>query len=205
MPTNAWAPSARSWAPLPSLRPSFGHSGHPQGRPAVLCALWLGPLLGARQADRPGGRGPGARHRGAGAALRRAGGRPRPGRPRRGVDQRRALRRGAPAPPAPAPAPHGGRKSHMRPRRCGRGLHQGGGRGRGDQARRRTARNWPAWRQPTAPTRWWPPWPGRSSSPGSGPGDVRSIIAAGKGTPRPAQPGAALVVDLPKVPTRRLA
>ena len=35
--------------------------------------------------------------------------------------------------------------------------------------------------------------------------DVRSIIAAGKGTPRPAQPGEALVVDLPKVPRRRLA
>ena len=35
--------------------------------------------------------------------------------------------------------------------------------------------------------------------------DVRSIIAAGKGTPRPAQPGEALVVDLPKVPKRRLA
>ena len=35
--------------------------------------------------------------------------------------------------------------------------------------------------------------------------DVRSIIAAGRGTPRPAQPGEALVVDLPKVPRRRLA
>ena len=31
--------------------------------------------------------------------------------------------------------------------------------------------------------------------------DVRSIMAAGKGAPRPAKPGEALVVDLPKVPT----
>jgi transposase len=36
-------------------------------------------------------------------------------------------------------------------------------------------------------------------------GDVRSILAAGPGVPRPAQPGEALVVDLPKVPVRRLA
>lgn len=35
--------------------------------------------------------------------------------------------------------------------------------------------------------------------------DVRSIIAAGKGAPRPAKPGEALVVDLPKVPRRPLA
>jgi transposase len=35
--------------------------------------------------------------------------------------------------------------------------------------------------------------------------DVRSIIAAGKGAPRPAKPGEALVVGLPKVPRRPLA
>ena len=35
--------------------------------------------------------------------------------------------------------------------------------------------------------------------------DVRSILAAGKGAPRPARPGEALVVELPKVPVRRLA
>ncbi len=35
--------------------------------------------------------------------------------------------------------------------------------------------------------------------------DVRSILAAGKGVPRPSAPGEALVVDLPKVPTRSLA
>jgi transposase len=35
--------------------------------------------------------------------------------------------------------------------------------------------------------------------------DVRSILAAGKGVPRPCRPGQALVVDLPKVPVRRLA
>jgi hypothetical protein len=36
-------------------------------------------------------------------------------------------------------------------------------------------------------------------------GDVRSILAAGPGLPRPAQAGQALVIDLPKVPTRSLA
>jgi transposase len=35
--------------------------------------------------------------------------------------------------------------------------------------------------------------------------DVRSILAAGRGTPHPSSPGGALVVDLPKVPRRRLA
>ncbi len=35
--------------------------------------------------------------------------------------------------------------------------------------------------------------------------DVRSVLAAGKGAPRPAQPGEALVLDLPKVPRRALA
>jgi hypothetical protein len=35
--------------------------------------------------------------------------------------------------------------------------------------------------------------------------DVRSILAAGKGAPRPSAPGGALVLDLPKVPTRSLA
>ncbi len=34
---------------------------------------------------------------------------------------------------------------------------------------------------------------------------MRSILAAGHGVPRPARPGEALVVDLPKVPVRRLA
>jgi hypothetical protein len=36
-------------------------------------------------------------------------------------------------------------------------------------------------------------------------GDVRSIIAAGTGVPRPAAPGEALIVELPLVPTRSLA
>jgi transposase len=44
--------------------------GHPQGRPALLCALRLGPLLGAHPADR-GQRG--HRHRPRGAAGHRAG------------------------------------------------------------------------------------------------------------------------------------
>lgn len=35
--------------------------------------------------------------------------------------------------------------------------------------------------------------------------DVRSILAAGKGVPKPSKPGEALVVELPKVPVRRLA
>ena len=35
-------------APLPSLRASIGAAGDPQGRPAVLRAVRLGPLLGAR-------------------------------------------------------------------------------------------------------------------------------------------------------------
>ena len=35
--------------------------------------------------------------------------------------------------------------------------------------------------------------------------DVRSIIAAGTGIPRPAAPGEALIVELPLVPTRSLA
>jgi hypothetical protein len=35
--------------------------------------------------------------------------------------------------------------------------------------------------------------------------DVRSIIAAGTGVPRPAVPGEALIVELPLVPTRSLA
>jgi transposase len=35
--------------------------------------------------------------------------------------------------------------------------------------------------------------------------DVRSILAAGKGAPRPSAPGQALVLDLPQVPTRSLA
>jgi hypothetical protein len=36
-------------------------------------------------------------------------------------------------------------------------------------------------------------------------GDVRSILAAGAGLPRPAKAGEALVIDLPKVPTRPLS
>ena len=35
--------------------------------------------------------------------------------------------------------------------------------------------------------------------------DVRSILSAGKGVQKPSKPGEALVVELPKVPTRRLA
>lgn len=35
-------------------------------------------------------------------------------------------------------------------------------------------------------------------------GDVRSILAAGAGTPQPAPAGQALVVDLPQVPVRPL-
>ena len=35
--------------------------------------------------------------------------------------------------------------------------------------------------------------------------DVRSIIAAGTGVPRPAAPGEALIVELPPVPTRSLS
>lgn len=35
--------------------------------------------------------------------------------------------------------------------------------------------------------------------------DVRSILSAGAGTPRPTHPGDALVIDLPSVPTRPLA
>lgn len=35
--------------------------------------------------------------------------------------------------------------------------------------------------------------------------DVRSILAAGQATPRPSPPGGALVLNLPKVPTRSLA
>jgi len=35
--------------------------------------------------------------------------------------------------------------------------------------------------------------------------DVRSILAAGQGVPRPSEPGEALVVDLPQVPRRALA
>jgi hypothetical protein len=35
--------------------------------------------------------------------------------------------------------------------------------------------------------------------------DVRSIIAAGTGVPRPAAPGEALIVELPLVPTRSLS
>ena len=58
-----------------------------------------------------------------------------------------------------------------------------------------------------------PPTAGRCSSPPSnGPPsfgrfrahDVRSILAAGTGVPRPAAPGEALIVDLPLVPTRSL-
>ena len=36
-------------------------------------------------------------------------------------------------------------------------------------------------------------------------GDVRSILAAGAGAPRPAKAGQALVIDLPKVPTRPIS
>jgi len=36
-------------------------------------------------------------------------------------------------------------------------------------------------------------------------GDVRSILEAGRGVPRPTRPGEALVIDLPQVPTRSLA
>ena len=39
-------------APLPSLRASIGQAGDPQGRPAVLRPVRLGPLLGAGPADR---------------------------------------------------------------------------------------------------------------------------------------------------------
>ena len=42
--------------PLPSLRASIGRHGHPQGGPAVVRAVRLGPLLGARPADRRAGR-----------------------------------------------------------------------------------------------------------------------------------------------------
>ena len=44
-------------APLPSLRAGIGTVGDPQGRPAVLCPVRLGPLLGPGPAHRRPGRG----------------------------------------------------------------------------------------------------------------------------------------------------
>ena len=44
-------------APLPSLRAEIGRAGDPQGRPARLRPVRLGPLLGADPADRRPGRG----------------------------------------------------------------------------------------------------------------------------------------------------
>ena len=42
--------------PLPSLRLELGaRPGHPEGRPAVVCPVRIGPLLGAVPADRPPG------------------------------------------------------------------------------------------------------------------------------------------------------
>ena len=48
-PPNGWPPSVELLGALPSLRPrARAEADHPQGRPAVLCAVRLGPLLGAR-------------------------------------------------------------------------------------------------------------------------------------------------------------
>ena len=49
---NGWPPSASLLGALPSLRLSTGHDRVPQGRPVVVCAVRLGPLLGADPADR---------------------------------------------------------------------------------------------------------------------------------------------------------
>ena len=95
---------------------------------------------------------------------------------------------GGPAPPAAAPAPpaHGGRKSHLRPGRSGRSLHQGGGRRRGDQARQPSWRSWPAWRPPTAREALVAALARAVEFSRYKAADVRSILAAGTGLPRPA-------------------
>ena len=80
--------------------------GDPQGRPALVCPVWLGALLGAHPADR-GHREHRHRPRGAaggGAGHRGDRGRTRTRRTRGDVDHRRALRR-APALPSRGPRP----------------------------------------------------------------------------------------------------
>ena len=50
--SSGWSSSGSCCAPLPSLRPEIGPADHPQGRPAVLHPVRLGPLLGAGPVDR---------------------------------------------------------------------------------------------------------------------------------------------------------
>jgi len=84
--------------PLPSLQLRIGAPGSdPQGRPALLCPVCLGPLLGAHPADRHVG-GRGARSRcGVPRGTRDGGGRgrARTRRPGHRLDPRRSLRRAA--------------------------------------------------------------------------------------------------------------
>ena len=49
---SGWSSSGSCWPPLPSLRAGIGRVGDPQGRPALVCPVRVGPLLGAGPADR---------------------------------------------------------------------------------------------------------------------------------------------------------
>ena len=192
--------------PLPSLRPAISGRGDPEGGPAVMRAVRVGPLLGAHPADRPARRGrrvrrAAARHRpGDRGGARRA----RPGRPRRGVGARRAY--GGPR-PAPRRAVRPKTQAEKAFAALGPVAEQfiagsaASGNTRlasdldelaalraahGDQALTAALERAVAFRRWRA-------------------GDVRSILAAGTGVPQPRPAGNALVIELPKVPVRPLS
>ena len=87
----------------------------------------------------------------------------------------------------------------------GRVLHQGRRPPGASPRSRATSTSWPSWKRPTARTVLLAALERAVSFGRFRAHDVRSIIAAGTGVPRPAAPGEALIVELPLVPTRSLA
>ena len=170
-------------------------AGHPQGRPAVVRAVRLGPLLGARPADRHTGQAAHRRRAAAGHHDRHRRGRRRacPGRARRGVGPRRALRRPAARAAAGGAAEDRGGEGVLRARAGRRGVHHRRRRGRAHPAGPRAGRAEHAARRPRRRRVRSPRWTGRSRSAGGAPPTCAPSWPPGPATADPRPAGDALV------------
>jgi hypothetical protein len=175
--------------PLPSLRLRIGHGHQPQGRPAVVRAVRLGPLLGTHPPDRA--HRPAAQQRrpaaGGGDTHRRDRRRPSAGGARRDLGRRCALRRCATGATAGGATQNTSGEGVLRARPDRRGVHHRRRRGWAHPAGARTEQLaaleaahgrevlLAALERAVTFGRW------RAA-------DVRSILDAGAGTP-PSPPG----------------